>query len=322
MYLSEFNSTFTKNVRLAFDNSFMQSMDRSAYTKFFEVADTTELVEKFDSTESIKLPNFVGESQNGVTRQLGKGYVSFFEGFGAENNIIISKLARLGARDDTTVLQELLRREQAVAIMSFEVMIEQRAHLWFNNPTSTTATYQGKTFSLVGPDLLPFLDNAHAWNSTTATFDNLLPAAALSVDVVRQVEAIGGAFLDAEGNQKPIRFDTVIAKKGGKGSFNAKQIFGINNGQYSPTTVGVINIFEGSDYTLIETPYMDNTDSYFFWDSKLENPLFLHFLQRPSLEGPAFQNPNNLDWIYSFYANRKGGLRNVPFAWIGSIGAP
>jgi hypothetical protein len=49
---------------------------------------------------------------------------------------------------------------------------------------------------------------------------------------------------------------------------------------------------------------MTNENAYFFMASEEDKSLFLHFLQRPQLEGEATQL-SNLDFQYYFYGNFK-----------------
>jgi hypothetical protein len=102
-------------------------------------------------------------------------------------------------------------------------------------------------------------------------------------------------------------------------------LFGIKNsaGQYSPATVGVINIYEGA-YTIIETPYLTSTTAYFFladaMDMNISNPLFINFVQRPQIEGD-FTQIKNLNWEASVAASRKYGIRNLPVTVLGDVDA-
>jgi hypothetical protein len=191
MYLAEFNNAFTKDVRKSFDNGFNMRMEQSAYTRIFSVADTTEGTEKFNSTESIELPSFLSESETLPVSKLGKGYVTVFTGDGFGDRIIISKEARLNAKDNTTVLATLINREKVKALDAHDKFIEKRTHLFLNNPLAPSVAFQNKTVNLLSPDAEPFLSTTHVFNSTGQTFSNLLPANAFSIDVIREVERRG-----------------------------------------------------------------------------------------------------------------------------------
>ena len=47
----------------------------------------------------------------------------------------------------------------------------------------------------------------------------------------------------------------------------------------------------------------------------------MNFLQRPRIEGEAFEDPSNLDRVYKYYGHWKTGIRNIPFARWGSLGS-
>ena len=326
MYLQEFNNLFTKNVRVSFDNGFQMRLINSAYTRFFMVADTDEIVEKFNSTEGMDLPDYVTEDENLPETKLYKGYLSTFVGAGYGHRIKVTKEARLSAKDNTLVLATLINREKIKALDAFNWFIEKEAHKFLNNAFIGGGNY-------VAPDGQPFISATHQWNSSAAQFSNLLPAAALDQNAVQLLEKAAASFKDAQGNEMPLNMDTCIVKKGSKASYLAKQLFGVNSGQYSPTTLGNVNIFQGGAYTLIETPFISNVQdgsgnnkedtAYFFADSRflgMDNALFLHFLQRPRLEGEATQLPN-LTYQYYFYGHMKLGIRNLPIGWYGSVGA-
>jgi hypothetical protein len=318
MYLAEYNNLFTKNVRISFDQGFQTRLMQSAYNKLFAVADTTEIVEKFNSTESMDLPQYVSEGQTLPITKLYKGYLTTFQGKGFGHRILVTKEARLSAKDDTLVLAMLIAREKQKALDAFDRFIETEAHKFFQNAFINTPGF-------TGPDGIGLI-GTHVWNSTGTTWTNLLVTQALNVDAVRQLEIAAGAFVDANGNVMPLRPDTVIVKKGSTASFQAKQLFGINMGQYSPTVLGNVNIFQGGSYTMIETPFFVNDPAipsfvadtvYFFADSRMmanDNALFMHFLQRPRLEGEATQLPD-LTYQYYFYGHFKAGIRALPIGW-------
>ena len=317
MFFTEFNNLFTKNVRISFDQGFSARLMDSHYNKIFAVADTNEVVEKFNSTESMKLPKYVNESDILPVTKLEKGYLSYFTAAGFGDRIIVSKEARLYAKDDTLVLQQLLDRERVKTLDAFDWFIETETHKILNYGFVVTPGF-------TAPDGASLISANHIRNSTGTTWSNLLAGAALDVTAVRLLEKAAGKFTDAQGNVIPLRPDTCIVKRGSTASFQAKQLFGINMGQYSPTTLGNVNIFQGASYTLIETPFIwpllnggwvDCADTvYFFADSRFlgqENPCFVHFVQRPRLEGEANQLPN-LDWQYYFYWSFKFGIRALP----------
>lgn len=332
MYYSQFNDAFTKNVRISFDNGFNEMMESQLYAKIFAVADTTEMLEKFNSTESTTLPQEVGESQTVPYAKLSKWYSTFHSGKGYADRIVITAEDRVAMKDNTTVFAELLARERNRVLLGFQKKIEINAHERLNN-----AFTGGSTGSYIyGGDLKPLIATDHAWNSTGWTFSNKLASQDLNVDAVRLLEQTARKFTDANGVPLPLQPDTVIVKAGSTAAFQAKQLFGINMGQYSPTTLGNVNIFQGSAYTLVETPYIQNVQdgsgndksdkAYFFVDSRymgnnqFGNPLFLHFEKRPALEGELFQT-SNLDREYSFYGHWKMWIRNLPYAWFGSVWA-
>lgn len=133
MYFSEFNNLFTKNVRISFDEGFQTRLMESAYNKLFAVADTNEVVEKFNTTESMEKPQYVNEGDILPYAKLKKGYLTYFTSVGFGHRIAITKEARLSAKDDTLILAELINREKVKALDMFDSFIEEETHKMLNN---------------------------------------------------------------------------------------------------------------------------------------------------------------------------------------------
>lgn len=312
-----------KNVRIAFDNWFNQMLDNTIYNKLFAVNDTNERVEKFQSSNSVSLAKKMsGESQNAPTSQLDKGWTAVFSGDSRKNQIITSWEVRLAMKDDTLVIDTYLAREQAKVLDGFNVTINQVVHDYFNYAFTGWPT--GTEF--LAPDLEPFISAAHKRSPTNpTTFSNLLPASVIDETQISLLHKRGGSFKDPNGIPMPLRFDTLVVALGSDREREAKKIFGNYGGQYSPTTIGNVNIYQGDSMKMISTPYLADPKMYFFVDSRYlgdsiyGNPLFLHFEKRPWMVWAIYEDPNNFDYIYKFGWHRKSGIRNIPFARCGSM---
>ncbi len=316
--IQEFNSDFAKSVKKHFDNQTMEAIRNSAMNKIFDVADTDEYSESFTSNEGVDQPTYFDENENLPESKIGKGYRSTFDSEEFGHTISVSKKARLKARDNTEKILEIVNNQKNGALVAMHSFLEKETHKILND--AFTGSY------VLAPDGLSVCNDAHLWNSSDGTFDNKLASSALSLDVVKAVEAYGGAFVDSTGAEMPLNFKTIIVKKGGAAAALAKQIFGIENirTQYQATSVGNINIYAG-EYTIIETPWLTSGTAYFFVaDSDMlavENPMFVNFIERPQLQGDVMTESQNLSWKWAYAGSFKYGLRNLPFTLVGSPGS-
>lgn len=92
---AEFNNAFTKNVVKAFENGSNEVLKRNYFPMFSEVVDTTEYMEKFNSTEGQDLPQYIAEKQTLPLVSLEKGYTTILESRTPADRICISKDVRL-----------------------------------------------------------------------------------------------------------------------------------------------------------------------------------------------------------------------------------
>ena len=280
--VAEFNTTWSKSIVESFDEQSKEAIRNSAMNMILDISDTTEYTESYNATEAMDLPGYIDESENLKDSSTGKGYKVTFDSAEFGHKIKVTYKARLKAKDSTEKLLEVINREKNNAIIQMNTFLEIETHKLLNEAFSSTA--------YLAPDGLTICNDAHVWNSTGETFDNKLSAGtALSSTVVDAVERYAGAFTDAEGNPMPLNFKKIVVKKGGKAATAAKRLFGIPNaqGQYSPTSVGNIDIYNGF-YTIIETPYMTSNTAYFFIadfeGTGMKNPLFCNFVERPKIQ--------------------------------------
>lgn len=314
--VQEFNSNFTKAIRGYFDNQSKAAIKNSVMNRIFQVEDSSEYVASYISTEGITLPTYIGESETPNVSNIGKGYKTTFESAEFAHSIIVTYKERLKNPDSTEKLKNITNAKKNGAIIAMNTFLEKETHRVFNEAFSST--------SFLAPDGATLCADTHTWNSTGRTFDNLLASSALDLTVIDTVEKVGGAFVDAAGTNMPLNFKYILVKKGSKAAQAAKRIFGFTSReQYRPTSIGNLNIYEGS-YTIIETPWLTSDTAYFFIadhaELSLDNPLFVDFTQRPAMQS-EFKEQNNLDWTNTVAGSFKFGIRNMPFTILGSAGA-
>lgn len=324
---AEFDQEFTRAIQDSFANGIDKRLDQGYFNKFVYNYDTVIGQEEFTSTEGMDSPDYVDERENLKETSLEKGYKVAFTGNGFGHRCIISKEARVQARDSITILREHLSNKMVSAVRVMARFVEEEGHRFLNQAFTAAPVVNwvtSKPISLAAPDGAPLIDAAHTWK-TGGNFSNLLSGWALTLAKVEEVERIAGEFVWPDGTRMPLTPSTIIVKKGGAASVAAKQIFGIrvNSDQYRVPNTGDLNIYSTGQYTIVETPYLNSGTAHFFMADEvmndMDNPLFLSFQQRPRMEGLQ-QMSNNLDRVYPYYSHMKYGIRNMPYGIRGSTG--
>jgi hypothetical protein len=312
MKIAYFDSLFTRDIQKNYTDHSREAMENSAFSKIFEVRNTNEYTTNITSTESMKRPTWLTESQEPVTNRLEKGFKVTLVAQKFGQKLVISEHAREKAKDNMEKLAEHIATEMETATIGTYDFMEQEAHRVLN--FATTSTYY------VSPDGQPMISANHLWNSTGATWSNLMASAPLTASVVDAAAAYGGAFVDAEDKPLPLNFDTIVVKKGGAASRAAKKLFGIGtSNQYMATTIGGVNIYFG-EMTIIETPYLTNGNAYFFLDmsGKYGNPFLFDIVKAPTVADIIAES--NGDYVYPYSAFIKIGIQKQPFTVLYNAG--
>lgn len=306
MKAAYFDNQFTRDIQKTFSNFRSEVAASSAYAQIFDVRNTSEYTSSITSTEGIKQPTWFNESQNLTQNRLEKGFKVTYESEEFGHKIVVSKKVRNKARDNLNLLAEYIVEERDDAIAAMHHFMEKETHRVLNNATNTTY--------FQSPDGLSLANAAHGWNSGSATWSNILVSSPFSTAVIDAAMAYGGAFQDAQGNQMPLGFDTIICKTGGAASRAIKKTLGLGTAsQYLATSIGAINLYFG-EFTVIETPFLTSGNEYFFMDrsGQYSNPLFIDIIESPSVE-EMMVDQGNLDYIYPVTASIKIGIQNQPF---------
>lgn len=312
MKVAYFDSVFTRDIQENFSEYSREAIENSAMSQIFEVRNSSEYTRNVTSTESIKRPSWLAESQEPPSVRLEKGYKATFVSRRFGEKIVISEDARTKAGDSMENLAEHINEEMSAAVAGTYDFMEEEAHRILNNSTNTTF--------YASPDGQALISANHVWNSTGLTWSNLQASAPLSAATVDAAMAYGGAFTDAEGKPMPINFTHIVVKKGGAASRAAKKLFGINtSNQFMATTIGGVNIYFG-ELTIVETPYLDNGNEYFFMDlsGKFGNPLMFDIIKAPTA-GELIAESNG-DYVYPYSAYVNIGIQKLPFTILRNAG--
>jgi len=307
--IATFSSTFTKNIAKAFYNQADDAMKYSVMSQIFNVSDSSEYTASFTSTEASNGTDWVTESNNYPESSLEKGYKTAFESAEFGHKLMITKKARNKVKDSTEKVLELWNKQKNYAITALHGFLERNTTGIFNEAFSST--------KYLAPDGQTLISATHERKSSVTTRSNLVPTQVLSSTVVDIVEKTGGAFKSADGEQMPLNFKYCMVKKGSSASRIALKLFAARNaqGQYSPTTIGAINIYEWS-YRVIENPRMTNDTAYFFLTEDQERSVFADFIERPKLQNMISER-ENLDRYTIAGGSMRYGINNQPFDIMG-----
>jgi hypothetical protein len=313
--IQEFNSAFAKTFKEYFDNQSMEAVRNSAFTRIYDVSDTTEYTTSYISTEGSDQPEYFDEGNPLKRSQIGKGYRVTYSKAEFGKIMSITKKARLKVPDTTEAIAEIANSQKTSALVTMNSFLERETWSLLSHANGSNGSYK-----ILAPDGVA-LYGTHTWNSTGGTFNNNLGTAAINLALAQAVEAYGGAFTDANGDAMPLNFNRIFVKTGGAASRQAKSVYAAMNaqGQYQVATLGDINIYQGS-VQVIEIPWMTSGNDYVYVADTMalgiENPLFVEFIQRPMAEG-TFKESDNLSWDMPYSASFAYGIKNLPINILG-----
>lgn len=312
--IDKFNQLFTKDLTDTMDNAAYDPALFAIVNRIFDVADTTEYTESFHSTEGFEGTTYLDENQNLNNGNLDKGYRVSIESREFGHYIDVSKKARVQARDNTLAISEIIAKQKKHALYDLNNFVTVESMKMLNEAFGST--------TIKAPDGQNIISATHLWKDGSQAFDNLLAPVAISATQVDDVLKRNGSLVDSKGKPMPSIMNKIIVKKGGKASVEARKLFGLYGSQYSPTVIGDINIYMG-EFDIIETPYITSDTAYFFMGDMMngdDNPLFVNFMERPKIQGPA-RVTDNLSYRWDYAGSFKYGVRNLPFNILGSQGA-
>ncbi len=312
--IEKFNQEFTKNISETMDNQAYQPELFAGVRKVFDVANTDEYTETFHSTEGFSGVEYFEENEDLNKGNLDKGYKVAFEAREFGVSIEVSKKARLQAKDNTLRVAEIVAKQKKGALYSLNDFVSVHTFRMLNEAFGS--------LDIKAPDGENLISANHVFKSSTEGFDNLLPAAAISATIVDDVLERAANIVDSTGKAMPVQLDRIFVRKGSPASVAARKLFGMYGEQYKPVSIGDINIYMG-EFMIIETPYITSRTAYYFMGDMMngeENPLFMHFVEAPQIQGAA-RVRDNLAWAWDYSGSFKFGCRNLPFNLFGSQGA-
>lgn len=309
--LSEYTLANVKGVKKSFDNAAEADILKWKDTRLFNIVETTEWSEIFNSTESMDGIIELSENQTPPTCSLDEGYQVTLspKRFGGAIEITEPDMMRAG--DSTVLIDQFIERKRNAVLRAARHKFLTDAFYMYNNAFNNSAT-------TLAPDGVE-LCGTHSWSTPGAATWSNKATAVLSSTAIDALETYAGAFVDAKGQPMPLTFDTIVVKKGSANAREAKKLFGMYG--MKPTSVQDVNIYEG-EYTLIETPYITATNANYWFalslNSGFENPLYIGVHKMPSMNEPIRdKNESVFSSVTMFY---KTGINNMPINVYGSDG--
>jgi hypothetical protein len=169
--------------------------------------------------------------------------------------------------------------------------------------------------TILAPDSVE-LCGAHLTKDGAAWFTNKTTAK-LSETSYKAAVAYAGAFKDPTDSTKPmpLTWKAIMVKKGGNAADTAKRLFANN---INPTQINDINLYQG-ELTIIETPYISNTEHWFLLDdSIMDSPVVCGMNKGITFSEPMTQKNNAVRTNITMYL--KTGIVKLPVNVYGGDG--
>lgn len=318
---TSFTNHLDKTIKKSYEDFSALALKKSYFSKWLRVAPTSEYSVSFTSDEGID--DLAPLSEAGTVKDLNRaeGYKVSVASDEYAGKLSVTKKMRIRAKDDTTKLGQLLSKDMRKLVLAGRRHIEGRAHAMLNNGFVDDGSADAGNGIILAPDSLALFSASHTWNSTAATFSNLGTAkfSMAAWDVAREAMS---KMTDATGAPMPINLNTIVVRMDSDAARRVKRVF---KGNVVPTLIDPadattnINLYQGTEVNVIETPYLNNDDNWFATDSSEMNPLFLHQIQTPTMEEKQIRE--NLDHVYPITVSYEVACDNMPYSWYGNTGA-
>ncbi len=312
---------YTKATKQVIDNTSEYPMGKSDFAVLSRVEDTTEITERFVSITGLSVAEDVAEGSKIPQGKSAKGFVTELSPIKQAVSLDYTREYMKGVMDNTQKLEK-----------QYQVDVRDRLSAVYNKLNTTVFELINKGFTdTLSPDGELLFSANHLLSPESAIeFDNLLPAAAPSVEVLDEVEKRSRGFVDAIGRPMPFNTKRILVKDGGKAHQKWKKILGDNVSlQYKPTKIDAIN--EGVNQQLgngrqiIPSVYVESDTAYYFmadFDSQMMvNPIYTGFHQRPTMDGEFDYDKRTQLYSVPFFDYYKTGVVNTPVGMYWSQGA-
>lgn len=314
----------TKATKELIDNSQETMAIKQDFAKFVKAEATTEQDEKFVSTVTLGTPKKTPEWSEVAKNSTAEWHTTIISMLPKTTlSDIYSYEYYKGKQDATQKIEQEFANNTKRKVQSMWNEMNMEAYKILNDGFNPAAQY-------LSPDLEPVFSTQHFFTSElpvsgSNAFDNVLSAAAPSLDVLKEVERRSGAFVDPEGRPMPVSPKRILVKLWSKAAHEWKQLF-FGEGYRTNTLVGIngTNIYTNGEYTVVESPYITSNTAYYFLSDfdmgMIDNPFYMWVMDFPTIYGEE-DSVNTLTRQITYVSYYKLGLKNIPIGVYGSLGA-
>lgn len=295
----------TKAIKKSFDNGSKLMLQKYMDgLNIFDIADTKEWTEIFNSTESMGNAKYLAESETPPISSLNEGRQTSITQARFGDAIEVTSTDRQRFKDNTTSVDIYLTRQRNRLLRSLNHFFITEIHKFINEGFNSGSNY-------LAPDGVEIF-GTHTWATTGSSSWTNATNSKLNVSALDALDEYGGAFVDGNGQENPLSFDTIVVKKGSDNAREAKRILAEG---ITPTAINDINIYEGA-MRIIETPYITSANKNFWVAFALNNvessPFRVAVTKRPQLSEPWIDKNEavrtNAEGFFTF------GVVDMPFA--------
>lgn len=300
----------TKGVVKSFKLATDVIMDQYVDSGVFTIKKGTEFTEIYNSTESLSGAKKLGEFETPPIAKLNEGYQVIETASRYGEGMLISEDAMEKMTDPTIQVKQFLEEERKRLLIDLELFWAEDIHQFLNEAFDNT--------NIQAPDGVA-LCGTHVWKTPGSTNWNNNPTnAKVSHSAVDTMIEYGGNFRDASGKPFPQNFTTMVVKLGSYNEREARRLFAKD---IQPTAIGDINLYQGGEYTIVSTPWIepDNSNYWFMLDTRrYESPLYMGIKKTPGMKKPFIDKNESI--ISNVTGYWKKMIRFMPVNFAGSPG--
>lgn len=308
MATADFVYQAQKGIKKSFDTGAKVGLDKWAKLPIFNVQNNDEWASIFTTTEGFTGAKELSESEAPPVAALGDGYSTTItkKRFGGAYVLTEDDREKMG--DSSTKVNEFLIRQRNRCLRDNVKKFVTNLHRFLNYAFATTYFAAPDTAALCA---------THTWASGE-TFVNNGTSAFSEAALKTALEAIS-QIADGVGEEMQIDPNVIVVRKNSPAEWAARQLLAEH---IVPTSVGDVNIFEGS-MTIIATPHITyaNQNYWFLFDTSVpeDGALYAGIGKYPAFTEPKIQN--NEDILQNVTGYWQQGIVNMPTMIYGSTGA-
>ena len=301
-------SSQLKGLQEPFKMAVQKSLESYKPQNFIKFYNTSEWSEEYISYEGAEGVRELGELEEPDPISLNEGWTISITPSRFGGAIEISEDTMVKSEDSTIKVDRYIAEQRNQVLNSMVNTMMVKAYYPYVNAFNSSAT-------VLAPDSVE-LCGTHLTKDGATWFANKTTAK-LSETSYKAAVAYAGAFKDPTDSTKPmpLTWKAIMVKKGGNAANTAKRLFANN---INPTQINDINLYQG-ELTIIETPYISNTEHWFLLDdSIMDSPVVCGMNKGITFSEPMTQKNNAVRTNITMYL--KTGIVKLPVNVYGGDG--